>query len=91
MDRTIENVNRIVIDKDEIQILHEAGRDKFKRGDWDLYIEDVRQVQDERVWVKKPYQRTLFLMEADVDIGCQIVEDRKKIFCGKRPETMGYL
>ncbi|MBA7662783.1 hypothetical protein ES703_70816 [subsurface metagenome] len=91
MDRTIEDVRRIVIDKDNIQILYSAGREDFKRGDWDLYVEDICQVQDERVWVKKPYQRTLFLMESDVDIGCQIVEDRKKIFCGKRPETMGYL
>lgn len=91
MDRKIEKVDRIVIDEDKIWVVHKEGRDDFNRGEWDLYIEDIRQVQDEKVWVKKPYVRTLFLMESDADIGCQIVEDRKKIFCGKRPEKMGYI
>lgn len=95
-ERILPNVGRIVIDEDEIQILHSAGqRDSFERGDWRLFVEDIRQAQDEIPWAKRP-ARTLFLMEGGEMVGfeecsCRIIEDEKVIFCGKRPETMGYL
>lgn len=105
-ERMLPNVGRISISKNEILILHGAGRERFKRSDWRLFIEDTRQVQDEEVWSNEIWDeelggmvsgyvnRTLFLMkgtEFDQPTSCRVIEDEKIIFCGEKPEKMGYL
>lgn len=92
-ERLLPNVDRITIGEGDFKIHHSAGLcDSFEREDWRLFVEDIRQVQDDIPWAEEPV-RTLFLMKAGFfkECSCRIIEDEKIIFCGKHPETMEYL
>lgn len=105
-ERKLPNVDRIVINPKEVLILHGQGKETFGRKDWRICIEDIRQAQDEEVWSNEIWdenlhmmvsgcvKRTLFLMsgtEFEHPTSCRIIEDEKIIFCGVKPEKMGYL
>ena len=92
-ERKLPNVNRIVIYQDRFDILFWQGRcETFERDDgWRLYVDDIKQAQDEKAG---GYKRTLLLMkgtEFDNPTSCRIIEDKKIIFCGEHPEKMGML
>lgn len=95
-ERKLPNIDRIVIYQDRFDILYWQGRcETFERDDnddgWRLYIEDIKQTQDEKAG---GFKRTLFLMkgtEFDNPTSCRIIEDKKIIFCGEHPEKMGML
>lgn len=65
--------------------------ERFERENWRLYVENAKQAQDEKSFGHK---RTLFLMEGtefEHPTSCRIMEDEKIIFCGIKPEEMGFL
>jgi len=77
------NVWRIAIEKDKIVLYPKDGEKKeFDRHKWQVFLDDVRQLQ-----VFKDY--SLVLTE-DV-YACEIDEDRRRLFCGKRPEEVRIL
>lgn len=93
--RLIENIERIVIennsfwlvDKENLTLEEIAAKSGektiFKRGDWNLFVEDIKQIQDQA------NKKTSILFDKTVD--CEVDEDRKRIFCGKNPAKMTYL
>lgn len=104
MSEILDNVERISIDRDTFWLMGKSeipinkltdwsGKQQiFKRGEWNLFVNNVKQLQDQRsIGLDKPTNeaRTLILFEESV--GCQIDKNKKTIFCGKDPTKMTYL
>jgi len=86
-EKIVEEIDRIVIKGDKITLLSLKERPiEVLRKDWRVFVDDIRQAQDEMSFGER---RTLLLF--DKGVGCQILTDKKQIFCGKRPEKVGYL
>lgn len=84
MERKIEEVRLITIGPDDIWIYHgrKATPESFKRRNkWKLFAEDFVRLKTERttVWMRP---------KGGIGVGCQILEDKKIILCGERPEEM---
>lgn len=91
MERKIENVDRIVIDENEIAIHSRRRWEKFKRGDWEMHVEGIMQLDDKevrepqaRAFLSHPYARTTMYLGAGVDTSCRILEDEKEILCSRK-------
>ena len=83
MKKIIKPIERIAIEKEKIVIYPEKGTIlEFPRSKTWLFVNDVKQVQDITSY-------TLLLFEDGV--GCEVEEDRGKIFCGKKPEEVRIL
>lgn len=91
MEKKIEEVNSIVIQQDELLIYHGTPIPKrFKRGEWKLITEDMIRLEDSEVrspWTI-PYASSVINMRPGIGVSCQILEDKKIILCGERPEEM---
>lgn len=87
MVKKIEKVDRIAIEKNKIVIYSsDMPRMDFTRETWDLFIDDVQQVQvfpDYTVIFPKDYPKGF--------IACEVEEHSRRIFCGKKPEEVRYL
>ncbi len=92
----IRYVDRIIINDREFVIIPKipmkdliGGGKVFSRKEYRLFVNGIAQLQDESV-VREEDRRTLLLFDKKDMIGCRI-DDKKRIFCGKNPEKMGYL
>jgi hypothetical protein len=80
----IEDIEKIGITVDEIILMKEKGEDRiYNRNDYRLFVENVRQIQDESPARER---RTAILMESVVD--CVIDEGKKTISCGYWPDMI---
>ncbi|MBA7662782.1 hypothetical protein ES703_70815 [subsurface metagenome] len=91
MERKIENVDRIVIDENEIAIHSGRRCENFNRGKWEMHVENIIQLEDKevrepqaRAFLSHPYARTTMYFGAGVDTSCRILEDEKEIFCSRK-------
>ena len=86
MERKIEEVSTIAIDEDMIRIHHGTiVPETFRRDKWTLIVEDILRLEDNRR-DRKP--STLIGVRGGIGVSCQILEDKKFILCGERPEKM---
>ena len=91
-----KDIDRISIDKNTFWLMpkskstidelsSQTGQTIFKRGDWKLYVNDVKQIQDrEKLHLNEPNikeMQTLILFDKSVD--CEIDEYKKIISCAK--------
>ena len=79
----IKGVERIRIDREKIA-LYGIGYHEFPRKEWRLFAEDIQQVQTSE-------DKVLLVNMGKGPVNCEIVRDRKWIFCGKEPEKVGIL
>ena len=81
---TIADIERIGITPDKIILLPKVGISReYNRSDYNLYVDNVRQVQDESPAIER---RTAILLKSTVS--CFINEKEKAIFCGPYSSSM---
>ena len=82
------NVWRIAIEDNKIVVYSEEGKRKeFPRDKWELFVEDVKQVQALRasaVYPTTPY----VLVLPEEPYFCEVDEAHNRLFCGKEPEKV---
>lgn len=84
MGRKIEEVRKIVIHQSETWIYY-GGKPipkTFKRDEWKLCVEDILRFKDDG------HRKIAIIPRGGIGVGCQILDDKKIILCGERPEEM---
>ena len=81
MKRKIEEVRLITVGPEDIVIYHGPRFSDFKRDKWTLVAEDVIRIEARRNAIG-------ITPKVGIGVSCQILEDKKIILCGERPEKM---
>ena len=78
----LKPIGRIGIDKEKI-ILYGFTKPiyrEFPRKKWNLFAEDIKQLQT--------FKDSFLIIFKEELVGCEIDKDKQKIFCGKEPKKV---
>lgn len=83
MVRVLQDVKRIVIHPTNVSILTPEKFRAVPRDDWNIYIDDIKQVQNPAHQI--PARATLFMEE---EVSCRVYHEEQTVFCARDPHKM---
>lgn len=86
MVRILNDVKRIIIHPTNVTMLTPERFRAVPREDWNIYIEDIKQVQNHSHDVNS--KSTLFMQDK---VECRVSQEDKEVFCGVKPRKIKVL